>query len=521
MNKNIFVLLAVLLAATATITAQKPTVTMTSVDSISSHKARFTGYIDDITTTWKPKKVGFVLAPKSNANEGDTINYAASFSGTKAKEFSYYTKAIAYYLKPSTEYWIVSFTTDAAKTNPDTVFSSDTLTFTTLAGECFYSQPADAEDISLTTAKVFGQVTGSGDAEELSGYGFVYATTPNPTVSTPGAGIVQISGKVSKPQYPITFDKELEELKSGATYYFRVWIAGRYTNVYYDTCYSDQKMFVTPHACGSTPFGLDTLSVGINEVELTWTPNIGQVKFEVDYGLAGHTAGDGTIVASDTTYLKLTNLMSNRSYTAFVRAVCEDSYSEWSELKSFRTREAPCENISGLHVSEVTYMTAKIEWTPGTSKQNMWEVMCLKATQAYPIIEQGYVVTGDPMYFPVGLTPKTEYKLKVRAKCQSVGLLSSDWSEELRFTTNANGLIDAQTVTDAVKIYPNPSNDVINFEGNAAEVSKVEVYSSLGTLIYTSEFLPEQINLSKYGTGTYIIHVYTDYGVQTEKVIVK
>nr|WP_319399143.1 DUF4465 domain-containing protein [uncultured Carboxylicivirga sp.] len=72
-----------------------------------------------------------------------------------------------------------------------------------------------------------------------------------------------------------------------------------------------------------------------------------------------------------------------------------------------------------------------------------------------------------------------------------------------------------------VKIYPNPTRDILNIKMADNNVQRIEVYTIAGrkvmTQLSTSQSL-EQINLSRLQQGTYIIRIVSDAGVVTQKV---
>ncbi len=68
-----------------------------------------------------------------------------------------------------------------------------------------------------------------------------------------------------------------------------------------------------------------------------------------------------------------------------------------------------------------------------------------------------------------------------------------------------------------IRVYPNPTSGLLVIDIDALE--KVEMYSLSGTLLETSD--KNEINLSHYAKGTYLVKISTDKGVAFKKVIVK
>lgn len=76
-------------------------------------------------------------------------------------------------------------------------------------------------------------------------------------------------------------------------------------------------------------------------------------------------------------------------------------------------------------------------------------------------------------------------------------------------------------VQDAVVVYPNPSEDVFNVEGNG--ILKVEVTNAYGQAVYVKETRGNytQVDLSGHATGVYLLKVVTDSGTVTRQMIKK
>lgn len=74
-------------------------------------------------------------------------------------------------------------------------------------------------------------------------------------------------------------------------------------------------------------------------------------------------------------------------------------------------------------------------------------------------------------------------------------------------------------IDDKVKyiVYPNPSNDHINIEGDFKIIS-TEIYDLLGNIVLSSKD-SNKISLNNLNKGVYLIKIYTDLGIISEKVI--
>ncbi len=74
-----------------------------------------------------------------------------------------------------------------------------------------------------------------------------------------------------------------------------------------------------------------------------------------------------------------------------------------------------------------------------------------------------------------------------------------------------------------VKVYPNPSNTVWNFDAGSLTIDNVEVIDVTGKVVYASAFAASQvtINADALAPGIYFTRVYSGASVQTIKVVKK
>ena len=111
--------------------------------------------------------------------------------------------------------------------------------------------------------------------------------------------------------------------------------------------------------------------------------------------------------------------------------------------------EAPtCLRPSAPDFARITFNSADVAWTPaGTETQ--WQ-LCINDD------ETNLILVSNPMYSMTGLTPETEYSVKVRAYCSDDD--QSAWSANASFTT----LVACPAPTDMV------ISDITAFSANVA-----------------------------------------------------
>lgn len=71
---------------------------------------------------------------------------------------------------------------------------------------------------------------------------------------------------------------------------------------------------------------------------------------------------------------------------------------------------------------------------------------------------------------------------------------------------------------NGVKIYPNPSNGLVNIETEGLQ--RLTVTNAMGQVVYDNEVSGEkvQIEMSQFGVGTYLIRIYTESGILVKRI---
>lgn len=500
MKKYSALLVGIMILFSSFAFGQDPTVTMDSLNNVTITGAKFYGNLVS-KGNWTVNGKGFVYStnPLPTKANGTAKNVSGTTTG------SYNTTVTN--LAPNTTYYVRAYVKKGSGATADTVYSTNILNFTTpVALPPSFSTPT-VSNIGLMEATFSGEILAKNDATIQTNKGFVYGTSPNPTYND---NRTTFGGSASS--FPHVMSKDVTGLTSGTTYYVRMYSVIKYGSTY-DTVYSAQTSFTTQHACGNIPFGTTFSEIGINEATVHFNKGFGQNKWEVEYGFAGHTAGEGESVITTDTVVTLTNLEGGRSYSVFVRGVCDELYSEWSDIRTFTTVAPPCAAVSGIHTREIGYSSVKIEWTPGSMSQSLWEVIFAKANEQLPTT--GVLIEGSPMFSPIGLTPQTEYKVKIRALC---GEFESNWSEEFHFNTIQQGIEDVET--KFISLYPNPTSGIIKFQAQDVAVDYWRISDNQGKTIDEGNILPEEFDFREK-KGIFFLLIMTHNGHQIEKIIVQ
>ncbi len=81
--------------------------------------------------------------------------------------------------------------------------------------------------------------------------------------------------------------------------------------------------------------------------------------------------------------------------------------------------------------------------------------------------------------------------------------------------------ITENVLHNRITVYPNPSSGIVQVLSTEMRIKTIEVTNMLGEIIYFSQLNSEKtsIDLSKEQNGIYVIKVYSERGIATEKLI--
>src|SRR5690606_39057978 len=73
-----------------------------------------------------------------------------------------------------------------------------------------------------------------------------------------------------------------------------------------------------------------------------------------------------------------------------------------------------------------------------------------------------------------------------------------------------------------IKIYPNPVTETLYFDLKSdISIEKVMIFDNLGRKVFEKNNVSDNISVSDLQKGNYILKIFSDKGVQTEKIVVK
>ena len=235
-------------------------------------------------------------------------------------------------------------------------------------------------------------------------------------------------------------------------------------------------------------------------VELTW---------EVFADAETYTVfQDGEVIAEGLEEGSFTveNLKAGEEYGFAVRAYNSVGGSPVAE-EVYVTIEENAPAAPVVTVKEVTETTIVLEWA---AVEGAVDYILYFGTQALGNTE------GETIAGVQGLEPETEYCFTVTAV--NADGVESEHSEEVCATTKSEGIAEN---TATFNIYPNPVVDRLVIETEAT-VEEVTIYTVTGVMIYSEvDFDNNEINVSDFANGVYIMKVRTENGEAVQRFIKK
>jgi hypothetical protein len=137
---------------------------------------------------------------------------------------------------------------------------------------------------------------------------------------------------------------------------------------------------------------------------------------------------------------------------------------------------------------------------------------------------QDNIIADDYYYWFVESVKSPLFIYGTTSTTTSTGTTTS--APVLRYQKTPNPLsVTTNNIETIATISPNPSNGVLNLKtlSNDFENSKIEIYNTIGSLIYKSDLKQNStdIDISNEAKGIYFIKISNDGKTQTQKIVLK
>jgi hypothetical protein len=252
-----------------------------------------------------------------------------------------------------------------------------------------------------------------------------------------------------------------------------------------------------PAALCAAPSNLMASNANCDSITLSWTSDANATYSEVEYGLAGFTSGNGTIITNATSPITLTSLGLNTDYEFYVIDSCGTSISALAGPVSFKT-----DSLGPLVASFTSTQTSTTATDADVDFDAAASINAVSYSWTFGNGNSGTGVNGTANYTNNGTYDVT---LTVTDRCGN--------TDDTTVTITVGGISILENVYNAtVDMYPNPTTGVfrVNVSNGSSDYS-VEVMDLSGRLIYKSNALSIQdehtIDLGAKATGVYTVRI--------------
>ncbi len=344
-------------------------------------------------------------------------------------------------------------------------------------------------------------------------------TNPSNRTGTNGRIVVEVAGGIGESfTYSLnggafTSSNLFENLTAG-TYRVRVRTL--------EGCEAEATVVLThePRERCEAPDDLTVVNTSGRTAELTWTGVPGALGYTVRYRI--NNTDPWTEVSSPTTRTTITGLRPETGYDFQVRSECGPGESSaWSGPAQQTTREA-CG--SPLDVSFEAEARRLILTWPGVAEATRYQIAWRAAGTGWTTAT---LPTNTPRFVIEGLSPDTEYTIRVRSLCNDQ---ISSWTRFYTVRTQAQRLAATQAAAAfSLSVYPNPNRGrfVVALETEQSGLAELTLTDLNGRQLVrqSAELLAGRselpVELEGISAGVYLLRVSTGGRVQTQKLIVE
>lgn len=273
------------------------------------------------------------------------------------------------------------------------------------------------------------------------------------------------------------------------------------------------KEFNIVEKCKS-PAEITVLELNNNSVYLDWTEYSNNTSWDI--AITDSITNTTTSFTTTTHPYLITNLIPDRPYKVWIKSNCQNnSDNNWTKIIIHTLEELSCPtptNFYAYHIPSTKGDEAIFcGWDDLGSA--MWE---LQYKQKYAIDWNSIILFTNPQYVLRNLDMETEYMFRVRAICSAND--TSYWAN----TVNVR-ISDLEEVIDyssLIKIYPNPTKDILNIETESKAFTQTNLIDKSGRILKNWEQPPRTINLSPFPQGNYYLQINTPKGKINKKIII-
>lgn len=202
-------------------------------------------------------------------------------------------------------------------------------------------------------------------------------------------------------------------LEPGTTYYFYI---RKLCSMESKSDWSAVRSITIANYCGS-PFNLN-VQADVQGPRFTWSSSDANATYEVEYGVAGFTHGNGTLatIEGENSFYEMP-VVANTQYDFYVRALCGSTgSSDWAGPVTYLspTNSNLCTQPSNLSFTMESPSAVGLHWD--YNGEYLFEYALLSGSQTIGTATLHTIGTGGTPVF-TGLSSFIQYQFYVRAVC--------------------------------------------------------------------------------------------------------
>ncbi len=270
---------------------------------------------------------------------------------------------------------------------------------------------------------------------------------------------------------------------------------------------------VTP--CSITPSQVSAANVATTTALINWTENANATSWEyqvVEVGTA--PGGNGTVIA--TNLLNLTNLTPNTCYNFYVRSVCNNIVSDWTDI-TFCTVPDYCAGnhfydtggATGNYQNSENYITTIYPTNPTAKVSALFNTFQLQSCCDRLKIYNGPNINSTLMFNSGSVSPGTKTSTHTSGALtfqfySDGGITGSGWDATISCGSLSDN--DFEKEVSILEYYPNPVTNILKLK-SSSNIKNYIVCDALGREINSAKVNLEkfEIDMSKFASGNYFI----------------
>ena len=284
---------------------------------------------------------------------------------------------------------------------------------------------------------------------------------------------------------------------------------------------SFSEFFIHETFCYQTP-SMTATAISGTTVKVEWEDHNIVEKYRLRYRPIG---GSWAEVQSEYPIYFLNGLETETTYEYQLKSSCDLLNTSWTGTAHFTTGSDVCNPPVITSVDPLSDDLMKANWQAEPDAEKYKVTFKAKGTSVWTILFT--TLTNATL---VGITPDTEYKLKVKSKCSN-GF--TNWRSTTfvsppavaafgtsGHTDNSMQYRNTNTVADVV-VYPNPVSEIINLEFSDFIADQILIFDLTGKQVLQVDQQQSSINVSSLQNGAYFIKMQSKEGEVLVKNFIK